>query len=266
MKTINPLIVLFSGIFISFLTFYFFGNSLFSSDEESSIKVITQQLPKIEKNSVDKSIALELTNNIDSLRDDFLSLRSELQYLKERPSANVNNDNSSEQFAMLNKKIKILQETIDQIKEEQSNLVSLPSQGEPSSNKNPFDTVATDQINKEKHRQNLEKLSNSFYAEPIDSQWSLDVKQKITGFFDNEANVQTSLSTVECKSTMCIVEVTIENQQAQEMFMLNFPTTVNSLPRISYDTTNNEDGSVSVRMYMAKNDPKSTPKERAMDN
>lgn len=261
MRTIHPLIVLFSGIFIAFLIFFFLGSSLIDTDEKSTVIKTTQELPKVEKNLFDKSVILRLTEDIDYLRNEFSSLRSELQSLKKLPFSAIENPGSSKQFAILNKKIKTLQNTIDQMKKDQSNQVALPSQDDINNNpRNKLGMLAVAQKAAEKHQQHIEKLGESFYSESLDPQWSLDVKQQISSFFDDESNVKTSLSSVECKSSMCFAEVTIENQDAQDMFMLNFPASVgSSLPNISYDTNVNEDGSVSLRMYMAKSD--STSKE-----
>lgn len=99
-------------------------------------------------------------------------------------------------------------------------------------------------------------LNDEFYQQDTDEHWSVQSSNQIYSYFDQMAQTESKgtseLRSVECRTSLCKVEVLHENAAAAEDFFLRFPSTVNnSLPSISYQFENLPDGRVDVVMYLA---------------
>ncbi|MCH9697566.1 MAG: hypothetical protein K0U68_05635 [Gammaproteobacteria bacterium] len=111
-------------------------------------------------------------------------------------------------------------------------------------------------INQEQQDKEFERIDiikNAFQAEQTDTQWSMEITDSITSFFNSTNASGSVLSQVNCRTTLCIVEVEYENTSAMDEFDLDFQLHMASqLPQSNYATEQNDDGSLTVTMYMAR--------------
>lgn len=103
---------------------------------------------------------------------------------------------------------------------------------------------------------NLNALNNQFLAQSTDEQWSAQSTDQIYGYF-NQSNQQPTgshaeLRSVECRSSLCRVEVVHDDATSADDFYLKFPQEVGEyLPSITYKVENLPDGKIDVLMFLA---------------
>ena len=100
-------------------------------------------------------------------------------------------------------------------------------------------------------------LENQFDNESRDNTWSANASATITAYFDNlpnNGNGQSSyLDSVDCRSSLCKVEVTNVNSEAAQAFAMTFPMAVGpELPSATYDYHPRANGQVDLTLYLSK--------------
>lgn len=103
------------------------------------------------------------------------------------------------------------------------------------------------------HAQTINRLDDTLQAEAIDNQWSTETTDLILQALDTENLVNTGLVGSECRSSLCRVEVSHDNEMDFEEFQLWFALEVGEvLPMATMDQQIHEDGSVSSVLYLAR--------------
>ncbi len=102
----------------------------------------------------------------------------------------------------------------------------------------------------------INELDAAFHAQSTDEHWSMNSSNQIYAYFDQmsqqESNFGSELRSVECRASLCKVEVLHESSVAADEFFLRFPGSVGSaLPSISYQFENMPDGKINVLMFLA---------------
>lgn len=116
------------------------------------------------------------------------------------------------------------------------------------------DIIAAAEEEGYQHRKQMEIIDSVFWSENVDSQWSTKASDLIAQHLENEEQIKTSLANVDCRATLCRVEASHQDADAAEAFELQFPMRVGKmLPQISYLYEEQNDGSVSMVMYLARN-------------
>ena len=103
---------------------------------------------------------------------------------------------------------------------------------------------------------NLNALNNQFLAQSTDEQWSVQSTDQIYGYFNQLNQQQTGshaeLRSVECRTSLCRVEVIHDDAASADDFYLKFPQDVGeNLPSITYKIENLPDGKIDVLMFLA---------------
>ena len=125
------------------------------------------------------------------------------------------------------------------------------------------DETQTKQINpnemakkqEEQSANDLEHINNAFIAEASDPQWAPETTALVTSFFETEAGAKIDLADIECRKTLCKVEINNPNTaDANDNLMLSFPIHVaKALSQASVFNEQNDDGTTRVIMYLARN-------------
>jgi len=90
-------------------------------------------------------------------------------------------------------------------------------------------------------------------AETADTGWSGEARDLIESAVAAQDLAGTSLDDVECRATLCRVEVTHKDRQAQAAFERQFIiAVVQLLPRATRQTVENDDGSSRTVLYLAR--------------
>lgn len=115
------------------------------------------------------------------------------------------------------------------------------------------DIVAATQRQAYEDRKQMEVIDSVFMSENIDYQWSAQTSDLIAQNLENSEQIKTDLESLECRATLCRVEVNHHDASIAEEFELQFPLQVGeALPQINYLYEPQDDGSVSVVMYLAR--------------
>lgn len=259
MRTLQPFLIFFCGAVFALFLYQLFGNSLFySNNEKTDVKPARQVLNT--KEGLSAKALDKITSDLLSIKGDLSSLREDLQDLANEEKISNTDIDLLSKFESIKEEIKTLHQRIDKgLKNKDSNQVSsfLPSASqEKASDKKSIppelDITALMNASATARRENLAKLDDEFKSEARDEQWSLNMKQKITVFFENDKAAQSSVSSMDCHSTICQIEVKHDNKEAEEKFSLEFPFSLGS--SFSSTTFGNRiedpDGSSSVVMYL----------------
>ena len=175
--------------------------------------------------------------------------RSEIQ------EVNAKTDRLNGELKRLRRELAFLRERLEALSaENRSGDDSVESAGPSAPDQSPADPL---QLDPEKlASQELERMTTMdrfFQEEATDEQWSRDVTRMVTEVFQDMDASHTALSRVQCRSTLCLVEVEHSDAEAAEEFALYFPIDVGeALPQASYYTENFDDGSSRVTMYFAR--------------
>jgi hypothetical protein len=263
MKTTPPLLIFFTGIITALFFYQFFGNSLLYFNDNNHI----------EKNEVISQINFRSSSAIiETVTLDISALKSQIEILKSKFDAlpNIGSQHSYiDEFAKLKKEISDFKNIVNnEMNTYSSNQLALSNalkekQIDNTSNNLPtskFDMITAMQKADEKRQQEIENINQSFQAESLNQQWASEVKQNITNYFDssknenqNETTQSTALS-IECRSTMCRMEVMHENEEVKEKFDLEFLSSLgDSFPSITYGQQGeNSDGSFSAVLFLER--------------
>lgn len=102
---------------------------------------------------------------------------------------------------------------------------------------------------------NQGQMDTVFLAEPAEQPWALETTQLVSRFFDQEKAADLNVSDIQCRKTLCKVELTQVNQaRAANQLALHFPLYVGkALSQARYFQVQNEKGTVDVTIYLARN-------------
>lgn len=115
------------------------------------------------------------------------------------------------------------------------------------------DIITATQEQAYEDRKRMEMINSVFLSENADYQWAARTTDLITQHLGKGEQVQTILSDVECRTTLCRVEVNHEDATAAGEFELQFSMQVGEvLPQTSYFYEPQDNGSISVVMYLAR--------------
>ena len=101
----------------------------------------------------------------------------------------------------------------------------------------------------------LALINKAFLAESSDQQWTSETTNLITGFFDSEKGANLNVSDIQCRKTLCKVELnSVDGAQAANDLSLNFPMHVGqALSQARYFHEQNDDGTTNLTIYLARN-------------
>lgn len=177
-----------------------------------------------------------LRRSIQSMRDDDVALKGQMSALRADLSANE----------------VAVSELIDTLTTAPSTSVAATSERAQSSrshvemNLDDFEEVHAQQ------RERIQILASAFEAEPLDADWSAEAVDAIERSLDAEALAGTTAVGVECRSTICQLEVEHDNSIDVARFELWFPIlTAEVAPRITLEHEE-FDGRVNTIAYLAR--------------
>ena len=190
-------------------------------------------------------------SNFAALRQEFAFFKSELYALKR--IGDRTNDLRKE-FIKLKREVVSLRGRLGngENADESYNCGSNEAISEsPPATEEDMNIVAEEQRHKDLKR--MVFLNDVFMAESTDEQWSFDVDNVITQAIDQMEASKTNLSNIQCHTTLCVVEVDHADSTSADEFTLRFSTQVGQkLPQASYFYEQHDNGSIRVRMYLAR--------------
>jgi hypothetical protein len=118
--------------------------------------------------------------------------------------------------------------------------------------KNPMEMA---QAEEEQSLKKLALINEAFLAESSDQQWTSETTNLITSFFDSEKGANLNVSDIQCRKTLCKVELNkVDQAKAANDLALNFPMHVGqALSQTRYFYEQNDDGTTNVTIYLARN-------------
>lgn len=190
---------------------------------------------------------------IADLRNEFALLKAELASLKK---VKAGLSEIQKEFARLRQETATLHERIGDATDANRYPNSLNTINDDSldvSQRTEENPIAAAEKQAYKDYERMEIISNVFLTEPTDGQWSTETTNLITQFFESGEKMPIDLSGVECRSTLCRVEVNHNDATAVDELALRFPMHVGkALPQIAYHYKQHDDGHTSVVMYLAR--------------
>jgi len=103
-----------------------------------------------------------------------------------------------------------------------------------------------------RREQHINYLDDKLYDEPVDIQWSSSISDKINETLTGLPAVQADTSFVECRSTLCMVELTVGEDDAEELLMGFNAQMTGSTNQMRSFVSNRGDGKLTMQMYLAK--------------
>ncbi|MGQ0443644.1 MAG: hypothetical protein ACT4O2_00590 [Beijerinckiaceae bacterium] len=96
-------------------------------------------------------------------------------------------------------------------------------------------------------------IEASLEAEPVDSAWSGSTADRIREIFTGDELAGASLQDIDCRATLCRIEVQHRDEAKLREFQRLFPLRVSQvLPRLMMHRIENADGSVTTYLYLAR--------------
>ncbi|MGH8537387.1 MAG: hypothetical protein ACREXM_13215 [Gammaproteobacteria bacterium] len=98
-----------------------------------------------------------------------------------------------------------------------------------------------------------QRIEASLEAEPVDSAWSGSTADRIREVFTGDELADASLQDIDCRATLCRVEVQHRDEAKLREFQRLFPFKVSQvLPRLMMHRIENADGSITTNLYLAR--------------
>lgn len=207
------------------------GGESVTDIQPASIPTPTIAAGSIQQTDIDsngKAFAMRaLRREVSLLRDELKSVKSQVQQLA---------------VAASGLSAKIQEETIE---ESVSQAVEA------------FPEPATEEALLRQDEQMLEQrmtfIESSFFSEPVDGAWSVEAIDTIDEATASEELAETAVFAVDCRATLCRMEVQHDDPQALAEFEQWLPRkVVDMLPRITMDRIDGIDGSVTTVVYLAR--------------
>lgn len=191
--------------------------------------------------------------DIADLRNEFALFKAELASLKK---VTVGLSEIQEEFSRLKEETAALRARMGRDSDANENHNSLNNTNNDSlasSQRTEEGPIAAGQEQAYKDYERMQIISNVFLAEPTDRQWSAETNNLVEQFFEDVEPLKVDLSYVECRSTLCRVEVNYNDAAAADEFALRFPMHVGkALPNVTYHYEQHDDGHTSVVMHLAR--------------
>lgn len=184
-----------------------------------------------------------------ALRGEIMLLKAEIAAIKK---ASSRSSPIQEEFSKLKEEIAALYQQIGNISTASESLDNAEGLREPAEFTEQ-DIIAATEEQAYKDRKRMEMINSVFLSENTDYQWATKITKLITQPLENGEQVRTILSDVECRATLCRVEVNHEDATAAGEFELQLSMQVGeSLPQINYFHEPQDDGSINVVMYLVR--------------
>jgi hypothetical protein len=118
-----------------------------------------------------------------------------------------------------------------------------------------MDPIEMAKKQEEQRAKDFDLINNAFLAEASDQEWSSKTTALATSFFESEAGAKIGLSDIECRKTLCKIEINNPSSaNANDNLMLRFPMHVEKeLSQASFFYEQTGDGSTNVIIYLARN-------------
>ena len=179
----------------------------------------------------------------DHTPDNVQQLQQEINQLR-----NVLGDTHQMLAQLQNQQKKLTQQMV--------NKNDLSTEEEASSNEQASITSPGEQpINNEavrRREQHINYLDDKLYDEEVDMQWSSSTSDQIFDTLTTLPTVEADSSFVECRSTLCIVELTVGEADAEEFLMSFNAQMAESTNQMRSFASNRGDGKLAIQMYLAK--------------
>ncbi len=115
------------------------------------------------------------------------------------------------------------------------------------------DVAAMEEDAKLQEETRLEAIEATLRGEAIDATWAAQATDAIEQTLEDKALEGSVLHALECRSTLCRVEVTHPNPTARADFMLRFPMAVGLvLPSMTVRPIEGDDGSSTSSIYLTR--------------
>lgn len=173
-------------------------------------------------------------NEIDALQKEIRSLSSRMKTVEYQQLQ------QSRQMASLQQYSTAFVTAVDASDKHQSNVVEV-------------DETTLAEREQQRFYDYMDYIENSLQNEPIDQRWASDTRKTINQVFTSEEFVGANVVDIECRATLCRVEVIHDSLQAVGDFDIWWPQKLAAiLPNATVDRFTLEDGSVGTSIYLAR--------------
>lgn len=187
-----------------------------------------------------------------ALRQEIASLRAELRAGKDEDRGA---STSEDELSALKQELAALREQVAMIAGANGNPAAVAGDGDeddfgPMTEEDMAPAEEDEAYDEEDRRRGLDTFLG---AQSIDTAWSQDAALAVTEAADREELAGSIVDGVECRSSLCRVEVSHADAEAAGQFELLFPMQVaDALPQIRYFTEQLGDGRSVTVMYLAR--------------
>lgn len=201
---------------------------------------------------------LQDTNDRSLLR----SSNSDISKARVLPNSVKNNDQALQNIEILNQQINGLQQKQKELFEKIDGLVEVFKDFDEKQNKESSGQLNFEP-NEEKYdmyyRSDEEIIQNrnesyqmDMANQEIDGAWREHAHGKVESMFDDESFSDSSIVSVDCRSTLCELDLSHENESAAENFMEEFPAHMAWNNESFIETKKQSDGSIRTKIYFSR--------------
>jgi hypothetical protein len=184
-------------------------------------------------------------------------------------AVNEKDGQANPEVADLRSQVALLRSDLDEVQRQLRQLVQSASQAplsvKPSSAEEPADAIVlseqelreqeADMIEAENQR-SLARMAAGEAAlqqESADGVWSIQAAEALREALASEALSGTAVQDIDCRSTLCRLQVVHDNREQQALFEHGFSFKVGQLlPRMMMHSEEQTDGTISATMYLAR--------------
>lgn len=185
------------------------------------------------------------------------------------PEKDALRDAQTKDFAALEKEVAQLRAEIKTLKQQSDPLpqslstetfqTKVAKRNEAETGSAERDVVSNIAIAQRQHQKRMDAIEQNFLQQKTDMGWANAASTLIQQVLDtpgkaNESEfADTAIRSIECRSTLCKIEVTHSNMSSMRRFIDDFPSSLgNELPRMAFQQHQNPDGSIDMYVYIAK--------------
>lgn len=180
--------------------------------------------------------------NFSALRSEFDLLRTELHAIK---TLDRDADSLERELRSLKQEVAALGQQVAMIADESQRGDALPQ--------TPAEMALFEEDRAYEEEEQERQLGAHFAAQSVDTVWSLDTAQLVSEAALSEGLAGSSIDGIECRSSLCRVEVSHADPAAASEFALWFPVVLGeALPQIRYFHEQRDYGPPVTVLYMAR--------------
>lgn len=223
---------------------YLFGDNQSNSDSLDNTNHISNNLERY----------LDLNQQIFALKQELSRFKAEIiKPGQERPLVDADIENIHSEIVRLSDAMERIQDELDVIRKDVSQYSLHDSEDLVFANYQPEieDTMAASTSALREFQHNTEA---TLIAEETDLKWANNITDRVQNAFISEELAGSQLSNIECRSTLCRIEVQHDNKSQYDQFNLWFPMKIAEYIQsmAGNETTKEADGKIVSSIFLVR--------------